>query len=590
MVESHFISLLLSIFHGKFHQVMPREYFPLDLPLKERLFDTFIQQAPVAMALFYGPEFVITLANESVLIYWDRTREQVINQPLFEALPEASSQGFEALLTDVLTTGRRFVANELRVDLKRNGQLEQTYIDFVYEPFYEVSPDTGRDHITGVTVVCTEVTEQVLSRKKIAENQAKLLASFEEAPVGIAIISTEKFTFQMANRFYGELVGRSPEQLINQPLLEVMPELIGQGFDHLLNQVITTGIAYTAHEVAVDIIRHQQLETIYVDLTYQPQRDMLGQVSAILVVCTDITQQVLSRQKIQESEGLYRALSAELERQVQHRIQELKAINTALTKSNYELTESNGLLSRSNDNLQQFAFVASHDLQEPLRKIQSFGDMLRATYADELGTSLDLLNRMQLAASRMTKLIQDLLGYSRIATRRDTSDWVSLSDVFTMALSDLDLVIEETRASVTVGPLPVVQGDPSQLTLLFQNLLNNALKFRRLDQPTNAAPILPLIRVSADQVAGVDLPLSLRIKDGPPLYHRIDIADNGIGFDEKYLDRIFAVFQRLHGKNAYVGTGIGLAICEKIATNHGGAITAVSQPGQGATFQVYLPV
>ncbi|RIV19497.1 PAS domain S-box protein [Fibrisoma montanum] len=562
---------------------MTSEYLSFDQALKDRLFDTLIQHAPVAMALFYGPEFVITLANESVLSYWGRTREQVINKPLFDALPEASGQGFEALLTDVFTTGKRFVANELWVDLERNGQLERTYIDFVYEPFFEANPDTRVDHITGVTVVCSEVTEQVLSRQKIEESQAKLMASFEQSPVGIAIISSDKFIFRMANAFYQELVGRSRDQLIGQPLFEVLPELIGQGFDQLLNRVIASGISYTAHEVAVSLMRHEQSEMIYVDLMYQPQRNVWGHVSEILVVCSDVTQQVLARRKIEESETRYRTLSVELDQQVQLRTQELKAANYELTKSNQELTELNSLLVRSNENLQKFAFIASHDLQEPLRKIQSFADLLKTTYSDELGTGLDLLNRMQLAASWMSTLIRDLLSFSRIATMRDTSDWVSLSDIVGLALSDLDHAIEETDAILSIGPLPVVQGDPAQLNLLFQNLLSNALKFRR-------PGVAPHIAVKASWLAADHLPEGLKLSWEAIAYHRIDIVDNGIGFEEKYLDRIFQVFQRLHSRNEFAGTGIGLAICEKIVTNHGGAISATSRPGQGATFTIYLPI
>ena len=150
-------------------------------------------------------------------------------------------------------------------------------------------------------------------------------------------------------------------------------------------------------------------------------------------------------------------------------------------------------------------------------------------------------------------------------------------------LADLELTIEETGAVVTVDPLPTLPGDRSQLGQLFQNLLSNALKFRRADVATR-------ISVSTRQIPAADLPPAVRPTRVTAAYYQIDVADNGIGFDEKYLDRIFQVFQRLHSKSEFVGTGIGLAICEKVAANHGGAITASSQPGQGATFSVYFPV
>ena len=157
-----------------------------------------------------------------------------------------------------------------------------------------------------------------------------------------------------------------------------------------------------------------------------------------------------------------------------------------------------------------------------------------------------------------------------------------LKEIVQGVVNDLDLVIQETGAQVLIESLPKVQGDPLQLGQLFQNLLSNALKFR---QPN----VSPTIRIEAKVLSVRDLPMSVKPARAVRMYHRIRVSDNGIGFDEKYLDRIFQVFQRLHGKNEYAGTGIGLAICEKVVTNHGGAITATSKPGAGATFDVYLP-
>ncbi len=254
-----------------------------------------------------------------------------------------------------------------------------------------------------------------------------------------------------------------------------------------------------------------------------------------------------------------------------------------LQGANRQLRESNELLARSNENLQQFAYVASHDLQEPLRKIQQFGDLLKTRQADLSAESILYLERMQSAASRMSTLIKDLLDFSRISTQRDVSGSVSLQQVVERVVSTLELRVEELGAQIRVGSLPTVLGDSSQLGQLFQNLLSNALKFHR---PAS----VPLIEVTARWLSADHLPEDLKLSRGAIAYHRIDVVDNGIGFDEKYLDRIFQVFQRLHGKNEFAGTGIGLAICEKVVINHGGAITARSQPGQGAAFSVYLPV
>ncbi|WP_229379528.1 sensor histidine kinase [Fibrella forsythiae] len=240
-------------------------------------------------------------------------------------------------------------------------------------------------------------------------------------------------------------------------------------------------------------------------------------------------------------------------------------------------------LKRSNENLQQFAYVASHDLQEPLRKIQSFGTLLQEQYAPQLGQGTDLVQRMQSAAFRMNILIQDLLTFSRIATQREINLSIALNEVISLILADLDMLITETQASIDVGSLLTVRGDAGQLGQLFQNLITNALKSR----PTTGAD---QISITSTTVDNDELPANVKPIQPAQAYHRIDVVDNGIGFEQKYAKRIFQVFQRLHSKSHYAGTGIGLSICEKVAANHGGTITATSEPGRGATFSVYLPV
>ncbi|GAB3279033.1 hypothetical protein GCM10027347_53570 [Larkinella harenae] len=260
-----------------------------------------------------------------------------------------------------------------------------------------------------------------------------------------------------------------------------------------------------------------------------------------------------------------------------------KQTQAQLKSANEALASANKALYRSNESLEQFAYVASHDLQEPLRKIQQFGDLLKSQYASQLQDGVTYLERMQSAASRMSTLIRALLTYSRISILQKSKTVVSLNQVVDTVLSDLELVITEAKAVIDVDALPSLPGDALQLGQLFQNLLSNALKFGQADQP-------PHIQIQYQALAAGDLPLGLQPSQPADRYHQIAVKDNGVGFDEKYLDRIFQVFQRLHGKNEYVGTGIGLAICQKVVDNHGGAITAVSQPGQGATFFIYLPV
>jgi light-regulated signal transduction histidine kinase (bacteriophytochrome) len=227
-------------------------------------------------------------------------------------------------------------------------------------------------------------------------------------------------------------------------------------------------------------------------------------------------------------------------------------------------------LEQSNRELESFASVASHDLQEPLRKIQTFSERLTSVYAEALGPEgRDYLMRMNNAATRMRKLIDDLLTYSRVSSKAQTHYLVDLSELAHGVLGDLESIIEQAGATVTIGPLPTLEASPMQMRQLLQNLLSNALKFRKDD-------VAPAISLHAT----VD-PETNRCE--------LQVQDNGIGFEEKYVDRIFNVFQRLHGRGKYEGTGIGLAICRKIAERHGGSIRARSAPGQGSTFIVSLP-
>lgn len=239
-------------------------------------------------------------------------------------------------------------------------------------------------------------------------------------------------------------------------------------------------------------------------------------------------------------------------------------------------------LESANESLEQFAYVASHDLQEPLRKIRAFGDRLNTKYADQLeGSGRDYIERMQNAAARMQTLINDLLKYSRVGRFHEPFQLINLTDLIHDILNDLETTISETNASITVNDLPAVQAEPSQLRQLFQNLISNAIKFQQPDKP-------PEIVVTFEKINASEIE-DYVIAEVSSVYYKIKITDNGIGFNEKYLDRIFNIFQRLHGRSEYKGTGIGLAICRKIVENHGGLISATSKPGQGSTFYVTLP-
>ncbi|OQZ02117.1 MAG: hypothetical protein B6D34_12070 [Candidatus Brocadia sp. UTAMX1] len=246
------------------------------------------------------------------------------------------------------------------------------------------------------------------------------------------------------------------------------------------------------------------------------------------------------------------------------------------------LEEKTREIIRSNKDLEQFAYIVSHDLQEPLRKVMVFSDRLVMKHGEVLNNEgCDYIERMRNASRRMQTLITDLLAYSRVATQNSLFTPVDLAKIVQDVINDLEIQIERTGGCVNVGNLPVINADAVQMRQLFQNLIGNALKYHLKDVP-------PHIEIQAQCLGSLK-------QDHTQTSHRngfyeITVADNGIGFDEKYAEYIFGVFQRLHRRDEYEGTGIGLSLCRKIVERHGGTITATSAPGKGAKFVIVLPV
>ncbi|WP_461146559.1 ATP-binding protein [Spirosoma pulveris] len=557
----------------------------------ETRFRAIIEEAPVATCLFVGPDMRVDVVNDLMLQYWGKDRS-VLGKPLADSVPEIVGQPFLDILDSVFKTGKTYQDKAARAELRLDGVLGTYYFDFTYKPLLDKD-----GQVYAIIDTAVDVTNQVLAQQQ----QLQLAAIVQKVPICVIITELDG-SFRYVNPFGKQLLGLTPDEVETKHLNDFIVE---EDMNMLLNEAVPALLS-SHHWEGKLLMRHFQTgELIPVDTTSLALTDpATGHLDALVAVNRDLRpelqaleQQRQIMQELRASEERYRHLSSELEAQVNLRTAELAAINEELAVTNEELAsaneefaatneeleEANQLFSRSNQNLERFAYIASHDLQEPLRKVQQFGDLLSAQYGAQLGEGINYLERMQAAASRMSTLIRDLLSFSRISTWQNVTALVSLNNAIETVLSDLELRIQETGAIIEVALLPNIQGDRSQLEQLFQNLLSNALKFSKPNQA-------PHIHVHYDILTAGNLPVLVKPTRQARAYYRIQVSDNGIGFDEKYADRIFQIFQRLHGKSEFAGTGIGLAICEKVVANHGGAIIANSQPGEGATFSIYFPI
>lgn len=256
---------------------------------------------------------------------------------------------------------------------------------------------------------------------------------------------------------------------------------------------------------------------------------------------------------------------------------------TDIKKAHQSLESKVSELNRSNKELEQFAYVASHDLQEPLRKIRAFGDRLQNKYSLQLpAEGIDYINRMQNASERMQVLIDDLLTFSRISRPNEEFKAVNIKEIIRGVLLDLEFTIEKKNASTEIVGEEIVKAIPSQMRQLFQNLISNSLKFTKED-------IKPEIKISIDKVSGTEVSSKVLSLNGDKDYCKIELCDNGIGFNNDYAEKIFTLFQRLHTRSEYEGTGIGLAVCKKIVENHSGFMEATGTEGVGAVFNIFIP-
>jgi len=384
--------------------------------------------------------------------------------------------------------------------------------------------ESGARDIESVNRRIADLENQLIHQRQISE---RLELVVESAPNGI-IVSNKEGRVLLVNQMAEKLFGYSREEFLQLSIEDLVPHRVRQAH-HQNREDFHTHLVARRMGAGRDLyaMRKDGSEfPVEIGLTPLPNLDEVHVLSTIV----DISQRKLAEDEL-------RRYAKELE--------------------------------RSNAELEVFAAVASHDLQEPLRKIRTMGERLVRISEGELSEKgRDYLARMIAASERMHHFILDLLTFSRVSTRSEPSVLVNLKEVVVEALSALEINIEETGAEILVNDLPAAEVDRSQMRQVFQNLIGNGLKFSHPDR----SPHIELVGRIVDEK-----------------FIEIDVKDNGIGFDEKYVSRIFVIFQRLHGRSEYPGTGIGLAICKKIVERHGGTIAAKSKPGEGSIFTIALP-
>jgi PAS domain S-box-containing protein len=492
------------------------------LQILENSFNACLNGITVYEALFeddHEPtDFRFVAINEAGLSMSGLSREQVIGKTLRELYPPTESFGLFATYKRVYLTGQPYHGEHFYTD---HGVWRQLIIVRI----------SG-----GIMVTYQDITLQ----KNLQREQQQLIDQLiTHANSGALLVMPIMIDGQLTdlqlvrcNETYAQLWGKSPEQLCGQLLSHVEPDWQSTTLFGHIRQVLLTGEPYQGRgsHVIDNTVRY---------ITFQLA--MVG--NSVLLTYQDLTQ-------------LHRD-----QNHIKQLVQDLE---------------------RASHIQQEFAFIASHDLQEPLRKIQQFSGLLVDQYGHQLGEGAEYLERVRGSAKRMSDLLKELLNYSRLSTRLQPFEPVSLSTVVAEAVRGLTELIQESSAKITVDPLPEVSGDVSQLELLFHHLLTNSIKFVNPGES-------PRIRIVYEPVTLNQLPIRLQVRNSIVDYHCIQVIDSGVGFEQKYADRIFGVFQRLHGRHMYRGMGIGLAMCQRIVENHKGDIEAKSELNKGSVFSIFLP-
>jgi PAS domain S-box-containing protein len=528
-----------------------------ELKTSEQVLRNTITQAPVAIFLFRGENMVIEHANESALAMIRRGAD-VIGQPLLQAVPELTGTPAYGVFQDVYRTGQPQYGREVLVPLERDGIPEDRYFNFTYTPLLE------NGQVVGVIDIASEVTEAVRARKATEQSEKKLKEAIELAELGTWSYDIASRTMMTSSSRMMDWYGLEDPEV---PVEAIIEQVVASEQDYVRAAFNTKYTPEQAAAVQGKLLNHEY-NIINRKTGHRYTLHTVGKT-----VC-DADGRPVRVEGTTRDVTLARSQQTALEQEVQHRTE-------VLAVTNKELAQANTDLKHSNEELSQYAYVASHDLQEPLRKIQVFSEMMTT---DPLISEKNkaLLGRINHSSARMAALIRDLLNFSRLLKSDLLFNPTDLNKVVSDVWNDFELVAKEKSAGIQVSPLPVLETVSLQMNQLFYNLMSNALKFTQPDTP-------PRITIYSSPLSNLEVTQYIQHPLPFATYHQICIQDNGIGFEAKYHQQIFEVFKRLHTREVYPGSGIGLALCRRIVSNHRGTLYTKSIPGEGATFCIILP-
>ena len=513
----------------------------------EKEFYNLFLQSPAHIHVMKGPEHIIEFFHPLGKKFTGG--RDITGMKMREALPEVEGQGYFEMLDQVYHEGKSFYLSESKVSLAGDdGNFQDHFFDITYLPFKDVD-----EKIQGVLQFTFDVTKQAKANQKIKESEERFRLLVSSIPQIIWIADTNgniEFLSEQWERFTGVDIAEGMKKFSSFIHTDDIDLVRKRWFDSMRNKVPWKS-EYRLKDIRTNEYRWFFGHTL-------PLLNDQGEVLKWIGSSSDIHAQKTANEQL---EGIVAERTSEL---------------IALTK---HLKISNDQLKRSNEDLQQFAHVTSHDLKEPVRKIKMYGNILKSdfsSYLPEKGS--DYLNKIDRAVNRISAMIDGVLQYSSVEAFDQAFESIDINVIIESIQEDLEIILKESGASIKQDRLPVIKGSPTLIHQLFYNLINNSLKFRKDDRK----PIITIQYRDATPEEKAKLNLS-----GDHV--KIVLQDNGIGFEQIYAERIFESFARLNSKDRYEGTGLGLALCKKIVRRHGGCINATGMPDEGALFSIFFP-